>query len=230
MTRTNRRDNSVLTDVKLAGASALVTTLVILLANATPAWGAEPVFVSPGAGNPSAANGAGEQQITSGTVQLRLDDGTLISIVGPARYTIDAGGQISVASGSFTASAPQGRTPRPILAGNGSQVTLRPGSSASGKIATDGGFSGFALSGTMQIASSGKSRSFSAGSAFRAGAGSAPSAAVTAGVQPNRSSGQTAFQQVRQAQTSAAQYLANASQTRPALPRWVLQACHKRRH
>ena len=214
--RATPRDTSVMTDVKLATASALVTTLAILLANGTPAWGAERVFVSSAAGDPSAANNAGEQQIASGTVQLRLDDGTLISIVGPARYAIDASGQIRVSGGSFTASAPSGGAPRPITAGDGSQITLRPGSSASGKIAADGKFSGFALGGTVQIASGGQTRSFSTGSAFRAGAGSAPAAAVTAGAQPNRSSGQTALQQVYQAQTNAAQYLANASQTTPA--------------
>lgn len=218
MTRTNRRDHNVMTDVKLATASALVTSLVILLANA-PAWGADRVFASANAGNPSAASNAGEQQITSGTVQLRLDDGTLISIVGPARYTIDAAGQISVASGSFTASAPQGSTPRPIIAGNGSQVSLRPGSSTSGKIGSDGSFSGFALNGSIAITSAGRARSFTAGSAFRASAGSAPSAAVTAGAQPNQSSGRsggrTALQQVYQAQTAASQYLANPGQTTP---------------
>ncbi|WP_017672048.1 hypothetical protein [Blastomonas sp. AAP53] len=216
MTRTRHRNTSVMTDVKLATASALATTVVILLAHATPAFGADRVFASAGAGSPSAANGAGEQQIASGTVQLRLDDGTLISIVGPARYAIDAGGQIRVLSGSFTAAAPQGSLPRPIVAGSGSQVTLSSGGSTSGKIGADGGFSGFALTGSMQIASGGKTRGFSAGNAFRAGAGSPPSAAITAGAQPNRSGGQTALQQVYQAQAAAAQYLANPSQTTPA--------------
>ncbi len=37
MTRSNRRDNNVMTDVKLAIASALVTMIVILLVNVPPA-------------------------------------------------------------------------------------------------------------------------------------------------------------------------------------------------
>ena len=204
-----------MTDVKLAAASALVTTLAALLIPGSPVWGAEMIFASGDAGNPSARNGGGDQQFSSGTVQLKLDDGTTVSIVGPASYSIDANGQLKVATGSFTASAPKGAFPKAILAGNGSQISLRAGSSASGKIAADGSFSGFALSGSMQLSSNGSSRSFSAGSAFRAGSGSGPSAMVTAGVQPNRSSGRTALQQVQQAQKTAAQYLANASQTSP---------------
>ncbi|NRD90069.1 hypothetical protein C8024_12280 [Sphingopyxis sp. BSNA05] len=149
-------------------------------------------------------------------MQLKLDDGTMVSIVGPASYSIGSNGQLSMTSGSFTASVPKGGNPVPILAGNGSQISLRSGSSASGQIAADGSFSGFALSGSMQVSSNGRSRSFSAGSAFRASAGSGPSATVSAGVQPNRSGGQTAFQQVQQAQRTAAQYLANASQTSPS--------------
>ena len=215
MTQINQRNTSLLTDVKLAGASALVTTLAALLIPCSPVWGAEMVYASANAGNPSAQNGTGDQQISSGMVQLKLDDGTMVSIVGPARYSIDASGQLEVASGSFTASAPKGGSPKPILAGNGSQISLRSGSSASGKIASDGSFSGFALSGSMEIASNGKSRNFRAGNAFRASTGSGPSATVTAGAQPNRSSGRTALQQVRQAQQTAAQYLANASQTTP---------------
>ncbi|AOG01738.1 MULTISPECIES: hypothetical protein [Blastomonas] len=41
MTRNNQRDNNVMTDVKLAAISALATALVILLANASPGWGAD---------------------------------------------------------------------------------------------------------------------------------------------------------------------------------------------
>ncbi len=215
MTHDNQRNTSLLTDAKLAGASALVTTLAALLIPCSPVWSAEMVFASADAGNPSVQNGGGEQQISSGTVQLKLDDGSMISIVGPARYSIDAKGQLKIASGSFTASAPKGGTSMPILVGNGSQLSLRSGSSGSGKIAADGSFSGFALSGSMQISSNGRSRNFSAGNAFRASAGSGPAAVVTAGVQPNRSGGRTALQQVQRAQTAAAQYLANASQTTP---------------
>ncbi|ASK87095.1 hypothetical protein [Sphingorhabdus sp. SMR4y] len=215
MTHDNQRNTSLLTDAKLAGASALVTTLAALLIPCSPVWSAEMVFASASAGNPSAHNGGGEQQIPSGTVQLKLDDGTMISIVGPASYSIDANGQLKIASGGFTASAAKGATPMPILAGNGSQLSLRSGSSGSGKIAADGSFSGFVLSGSMQISSNGRSRNFSAGNAFRASAGSGPSAVVTAGVQPNRSGGRTALQQIQQAQTTAGQYLAYASQTNP---------------
>lgn len=37
MDRSHRRDNNVMTDVKLAIASALVTSIIILLANVSPA-------------------------------------------------------------------------------------------------------------------------------------------------------------------------------------------------
>lgn len=216
MTQNQYRNTSLLTDVKLASASALATTLFAIFVPGSPLWAAEMVFSSSGNGAPSSDNGAGEQNIASGIVQLRLDDGTIVSIVGPARYSLSADGQLSVASGSFTASAPAGASPKPIMAGKGSRIVLKPGSSANGKIAADGSFSGFALTGSMQVASNGSTRSFSAGKAFKAGNGSRPSAAVTAGTQPNRSGGSTPFQQIRQAQRNASQFLANASQTTPA--------------
>jgi hypothetical protein len=215
MTQNQYRNTSLLTDIKLASASALATTLFAIFVPGSPLWAAEMVFSSPGNGAPSSDNGDGEQQIPSGIVQLKLDDGTIVSIVGPARYSLSADGQLSVASGSFTAAAPAGSTPRPIFAGNGSQIVLKPGSSANGKIAADGSFAGFALTGSMQVASNGSSRNFQAGKAFKSGNGSGPSAAVTAGTQPNRSGGSTPLQQVRQAQRNAMQYLANASQTTP---------------
>ena len=144
MTQTQHRNTSLLTDVKLAGASALATTLFAIFVPGSPLWAAELVFSS-AADAPSGENGDGEQQVSSGIVQLKLDDGTMVSIMGPARYSLSPDGQLSVASGSFTASAPASGAPRPIVAGNGSQITLKPGSSASGKIAADGSFSGFAL-------------------------------------------------------------------------------------
>ena len=215
MTPSRYRNTSLLTDAKLASASAIATTLFAIFVPGSPLWAAEMIFTSAGSDAPSGENGTGEQQIGSGLVQLKLDDGTIVSIVGPARYSLSGDGQLSVASGSFTAAAPAGSTPKPILAGNGSQIVLKPGSSANGKIAADGSFAGFALSGSMQVASNGSSRNFQAGKAFKSGNGSGPSAAVTAGTQPNRSSGSTPLQQVQQAQRNAAQFLANASQTTP---------------
>ena len=215
MTQIQQRNTSLLTDVKLASASALATTLFAIFVPGSPLWAAELVFTSAASGTPSGDNGGGEQQIASGIVQLKLDDGTTVSIMGPARYSLSADGQLSVPSGSFTASAPTGTSPKPIIAGNGSQIILKPGSSANGKIAADGSFSGFALTGSMQVASNGSSRSFSAGKAFKSGNGSGPSATVTAGVQPNRSVGSTPLQQIQQAQRNATQFLANASQTTP---------------
>ncbi|NCQ22703.1 MAG: hypothetical protein GW801_15130, partial [Sphingomonadales bacterium] len=147
MTRIQQRNTSLLTDVKLASASALATTLFAIFVPGSPLWAAEMVFTSATSGSPSGDNGAGEQQIASGIVQLKLEDGTMVSIMGPARYSLSADGQLSVPSGSFTASAPAGASPKPIIAGNGSQIVLKPGSSASGKIASDGSFSGFALTG-----------------------------------------------------------------------------------
>ncbi|OAO00709.1 hypothetical protein A8B75_17500 [Sphingomonadales bacterium EhC05] len=209
------RDSNWMNDVKLASASALTTTLFAIFVPCSPLWAADIMFTSAGGGAVSGENGDGEQQIASGIVQLKLDDGTIVSITGPARYSLSADGQLSIASGGFTASAPASGSPQPIIAGNGSQMTLKPGSSANGKIATDGSFSGFALSGSIQVASNGSSRNFPAGRAFRSGNGSGPSSAITAGVQPNRSGGQTPLQQIQQAQRNATQFLANASQTTP---------------
>lgn len=214
MTQTQQRNTSLLTDVKLAGASALATNLFAIFVPGSPLWAAELVFSS-AADAPSGENGDGEQQVASGIVQLKLDDRTLVSIMGPARYSLSADGQLSVASGSFTASAPASASPRPIIAGNGSQMTLKPGSSANGKIAGDGSFAGFALTGSIQVASNGTTRGFPAGRAFRSGNGSGPSSTVTAGAQPNRSGSATPLQQIQQAQRNAAQFLANPSQTTP---------------
>ncbi|WP_173205669.1 hypothetical protein [Sphingopyxis sp. BSNA05] len=47
MTRDNQRNTNLLTDVKLAGASALVTTLAALLIPCSPVWGAELVLRPP---------------------------------------------------------------------------------------------------------------------------------------------------------------------------------------
>lgn len=42
MTRNTDRDNSLLTDVKVAIVAALLTAFLILLTNATPGWSADP--------------------------------------------------------------------------------------------------------------------------------------------------------------------------------------------
>lgn len=55
MTRNNQRDNNVMTDVKLAAISALATALVILLANASPGWGADEPGPKAGRSSPTAA-------------------------------------------------------------------------------------------------------------------------------------------------------------------------------
>ena len=94
MTHDRQRDTSLMTDVKLAAASALVTTLAAILIPGSPVWGAEMVFASGDTGSPSPQNGAGDQQFSSGTVQLKLDDGTTVSIVGPAHYSIDGNGHL----------------------------------------------------------------------------------------------------------------------------------------
>jgi len=208
------RDTNLLTDVKLAGASALATTLFAIFVPGSPLWAAELVFSSASEAV-SGQNGNGEQQIASGIVQIKLDDGTMVSIMGPARYSLSTDGQLSVSSGSFTASAPAGASPKPIIAGSGSQVTLKSGSSANGKIAADGSFSGFALTGSLQVASNGATREFPAGRAFRSGNGAGPSSTITAGVQPNRSRSATPLQQILKAQRNAAQFLANGGSTTP---------------
>ena len=212
MNRTISKKNA-----KLTKASALATTMFAMLVPGSLAWAGEVMFASSGAAV-SAANGAGAQQIASGIVQLKLDDGTLVSLMGPAQYSLAGDGQLTVERGNFTASSPDGSSSMPILAGNGTQIALRRGSAMSGQIGPDGRFSGFALNGTVQVSSNGKARNFGAGRAFRAGGSAGPSAAVTAGVQANRGAGQTPRAQIQRAQMSAAQYLANTSQTAPTLP------------
>jgi hypothetical protein len=46
---------------------------------------------------------AGEQRVDGGVVQLRLTDGTMVSIVGPATFQVGGNGQLTVSRGSFTA-------------------------------------------------------------------------------------------------------------------------------
>jgi hypothetical protein len=49
MARYNDRDNRVITDIKVATASALVTAAILFLISTDPAWGAAPADIT-GAG------------------------------------------------------------------------------------------------------------------------------------------------------------------------------------
>ena len=58
MTQIRQRNTSLLTEVKLAGASALATTLFAIFVPGSPLWAAEMVFTSAGNDAASSENGA----------------------------------------------------------------------------------------------------------------------------------------------------------------------------
>lgn len=198
-------------DLKLASVGAIGTAMVLLALQGSPAYGADIMFSSANPAAKGTSVPSGDQRVASGTVQLRLDDGTTVSIVGPATYSVDAGGQLSVLDGAFTAIAPPTGTAMPIVTGSGT-VALNPGSSVNGKVDAAGSFTGFAVNGTVSVASNGKAQSFSAGSAFQGSATGGVGRIATAGVQPN---GGSVFGRFLQAQQKAGQYLANPGLTSP---------------
>ena len=98
---------------------------------------------------------------TGGVTQLKLDDGTVISIVGKASYTLDNGGVFELLSGDITVVTPAGAGASVRLPG-GVLASLMPGASA-GFSAENGDIDGHAITGTMRIGMGGVGRNFVSG-------------------------------------------------------------------
>lgn len=185
----------------LAATSAIALQPVPVLAD-------DILLFSTAAGPKSGPIPAGEQRIGAGLVQLRLNDGTTVSLMGPAAFEM-VGGQLNVRSGSFTViSAPSSSTT--IIAGNGVKMEFFQNSTGNFQIDGNGGVKGFAGPGQVNVSSGGGApRTFTVGMSFDANGNNGASQIVSAGAQPSPT------QAVNQGTQNAGQYLNNPGVTNP---------------
>ena len=164
--------------------SALLATLMAsTVIDAPGAYAASIVFsvANDAGGRPIAAGTipAGQQMTTSGgTLQVRLDDGSFVSFIGPARFSIGADGRLNVLSGAIT--VVPGARPTAILLPNGGSATMSGGTSLT---ISASGTTGMALTGTVTMTGGGDTRAFSPGTAFSIGASGKPVALFRAPAQ-----------------------------------------------
>lgn len=124
---------------------------------------AAPTIIGSGATVPV---GQEQSQAAGTTTQIRLDDGSIISFVGAARYTIAADGSLNIISGNVTVLS--GANPVRITSGS-TQVTVTGGSAMN---VSAGMITSHVLSGITEIGTGSSTQSFSAGEAWEADNGS----------------------------------------------------------
>ena len=188
---------------------AMLAATSVFALQAAPVLAGDILLFSTASGPKSGPVPAGEQKIGAGLVQLRLNDGSTVSIMGPATFEI-AGGQLAVRSGSFTVlSAPGSQTS--IIAGNGVLLQFYQNSTGNFQIDGSGGVKGFAGVGQVNISGGGSGpRAFTAGMFFNATGNGSTNQIVAAGAQPSPTS---LVQQVNQQGMAAGQYLSNPGLT-----------------
>src|SRR4051812_13407891 len=104
---------------------------------------------------------AGQEIVTTtGTVQVQLDDGSYVSFVGPARFSIGANGRLTVLAGAVT-----------IVNGKGPITINLPGGSATfgggaGFTVGPDGVTGFPMGGPVSVTLAGGTRTFGIGEPF----------------------------------------------------------------
>lgn len=127
----------------------------------------------------SAGNLPPAQEISTngGTVQIELDDGSHVSIVGPARFSIGTNGQLTVLAGSVTIVPAEG----PIAINlPGGAATL---GGAGGFNVGPNGVTGFPMGGPVSLTLAGTTRAFAIGEAFGTSPGGTPIALFRARAQ-----------------------------------------------
>jgi len=123
------------------------------------------------------------QTVTGGITQIETDVGGIVSFVGAARFSADAD-RLIITQGQFTVTAAANGEPV-ALEISGTITALIGGATGAATFTIDaaGVLTGRTLGGTVTLTSGGETRRYDPGSAFRAAAGSAPVAIVTAGAQ-----------------------------------------------
>ncbi|RIV91442.1 hypothetical protein D2V17_03040 [Aurantiacibacter xanthus] len=174
---------------------ALLLGAATLAVASAPAQAADILFASSG-------STASSQTVADGGVtQIRMDSGAVVSIVGPAEFSLD-GETITLANGGVT-----------VAGGTGSGVVLRlPGGaeatvSGSGSLAVrDGQLSGNVMGGTMQVTTGASTRTYRPGQNWAATVGASSSRVVANAAQPspNGSARRSPFAATRQTIAQAA--------------------------
>ncbi|PKP97897.1 MAG: hypothetical protein CVT74_12670 [Alphaproteobacteria bacterium HGW-Alphaproteobacteria-13] len=143
---------------------AILLTTASLLSIAQPATAADYIFGQ----NGPVPEGAWQDR-ESGVTQIRLENGAIVGMVGKARFRISEG-QLTIAEGAATVKS-GGNAPIIVrFEGNGAATILGAASLA----VRDGLVRGHVLQGSMTVDGNGGRQSFSAGSAWRMAAASAP--------------------------------------------------------
>lgn len=102
-----------------------------------------------------------QQQADGATTQIRLDDGSIISFVGEADYTITDTGEIVIRSGNVTVLS--GSLPLTIRM-DGTVVMVEGGAALA---VTDAGLTSHVLGGTTRVSTNGETRTFNTGQAWQ---------------------------------------------------------------
>lgn len=155
---------------------ALLLGVASLAIASAPAQAAEILFSSSG-------NTEASQTVTEGAVtQIRLESGAVVSIVGPAEFSLE-GEEIAIARGGVT-----------VAGANGAGVVLRLPSGAdatvtgSGSLAVrNGQLSGNVMAGSMQVTTGSVTRTYRPGQSWAAAIGGRTSRVIANAAQPSPS-------------------------------------------
>ncbi|MEE4349589.1 MAG: hypothetical protein V2J26_05120 [Pacificimonas sp.] len=130
---------------------------------ANPASAARYVF-----GGEGAIEDGRSYRATSGTTQLMLDNGALVSLVDAANFTVN-GLEVRLDRGGVTIAGPGDSTVTLITPSGTAMV-----SGAAALQVSNAGFNGNVLSGSMRVSANGETRRYSRGDSWRVNRGSAP--------------------------------------------------------
>ncbi|MBU0556722.1 MAG: hypothetical protein KKD64_15155 [Alphaproteobacteria bacterium] len=143
---------------------AILLTTASLLSFAQPAEAARYMFGAAGAVPENSW-----QTRETGVTQLRLEDGSVVSLVGKSRFRI-TGGEVTISEGAVTVRS-SGNAPVTLrFEGNGA-ATIRGAASLT---VQGSAVRGHVLQGAMTVAGNGSEQSFTRGSAWRMAANNAP--------------------------------------------------------
>ncbi|OYX66033.1 MAG: hypothetical protein B7Y88_06150 [Sphingomonadales bacterium 32-64-17] len=174
---------------------ALFLGVATLAVASAPSQAADILFTSSG-------NTASSQSVAEGGVaQIRMDSGAVVSIVGPAEFSLD-GEEITLANGGVTVAGAEGSGVVLRLPG-GAEATV----TGSGSLAVrDGQLSGNVMGGTMQVTTGTATRTYRPGQNWAAAVGSSSSRVVANAAQPspNGSTRRSPFATTRQTIAQAA--------------------------
>ncbi|MEN7535656.1 hypothetical protein [Aurantiacibacter flavus] len=154
--------------------NALLLGVATLAVASAPAQAADILFASSG-------NTASSQTVAEGGVtQIRMDSGAVVSIVGPAEFSLE-GETITLANGGVTVAGP-GASGVVLRLPGGAEATV----TGSGSLAVrNGQLSGNVMGGTMQVRTGAATRTYRPGQNWAATVGGSSSRVVANAAQPS---------------------------------------------